>query len=149
MFKSFFDEKSKSWNARTKYERLHHFKKIEKEVNERYNLDLNFTDCVDYKKINLDPESNIRDIAMDKEDYDKLRKELKRIGISEKYKITTNHAIRKMYAQDSMKYTLGNDVDIKDFDNPAVEKAWVQVQLDLGHGFKARKKLFKTYIQTK
>lgn len=56
------------------------------------------------------------------------------------YPYESNHAIRKMYAQRRFSEELlkGN----------SVEDSWINVQKELGHGSKARKELFKTYIGT-
>lgn len=65
IFAHYYLENKSNWNDRTKYERLQHFKKIERELNNRYKLDLHFTDGADIAKTDV----KIRNKAMKMDDY--------------------------------------------------------------------------------
>lgn len=67
-----------------------------------------------------------------------IRRALQKLGLDEKYEKTTNHAIRKMFAQDYYYYLRDMGFDKK--------TAWNAVQLNLGHGLTYRQSLFDTYI---
>lgn len=70
-----------------------------------------------------------------------IRNAMKELGISEKYKMTSNHSIRKMYAKERMVEELSKGY--------SEEKAWSVVQKELGHGDGFRKALYKTYVGAK
>ena len=68
-----------------------------------------------------------------------IRRAMKSLGLAEKYKSTSNHAIRKMYARETYEQLIEQGYSDK--------KAWCQVQKDLGHSDKYRQSLFDTYIK--
>ncbi len=67
-----------------------------------------------------------------------IRREMKALGISDKYTKTTNHAIRKYYARERM-----NEEREKGLSE---REAWEIVQHELGHGEKFRQALYDAYI---
>lgn len=67
-----------------------------------------------------------------------IRRAMISLGIDSKYHMTTNHAIRKMYARESYQQLLDKGLS-KEF-------AWSEVQKNLGHGAKFRQSLFDAYI---
>lgn len=67
-----------------------------------------------------------------------IRRAMDRLGISEKYPLTTNHAIRKTYARERYQEELNK--------SKSNRQAWSVVQEELGHGSQFRDKLFETYI---
>lgn len=67
-----------------------------------------------------------------------MRRGLTKLGLSEKYQDTTNHAIRKMYAREAYSQLMEKGMSEK--------SAWSVVQQNLGHGKKFRQSLFDTYI---
>ncbi len=67
-----------------------------------------------------------------------IRREMKELGLSDKYQDTTEHAIRKMYARERME-------EERPHSRSEVE-AWERVQVELGHGDKSREKLYRTYV---
>lgn len=67
-----------------------------------------------------------------------IRNSMKRLGFSDLYKVTSNHAIRKLYAKRRLKEELEKEFNIN--------RAWSVVQTELGHGLKCRNELFKAYI---
>lgn len=70
-----------------------------------------------------------------------IRNGLKEIGLDEKYKNTTVHSIRKLYAQERYAEEMERLHD--------KEKAWGVVQSELGHGTAHREELYNAYINTK
>ena len=77
--------------------------------------------------------------SISEDSYNKtLRRHLKELGLDEKYKDTTNHAIRKLWATELYKdyISKGYPDDITTFD---------YVSSQLGHGIN-RQDLYKTYI---
>ena len=69
---------------------------------------------------------------------DGIRRKMKKLGISEKYKCTTEHAIRKMYARERMQEERNK--------GKSEQEAWKIVKYELGHGDDDRPKLYKTYV---
>lgn len=67
-----------------------------------------------------------------------IRRAMERINISEKYRLTTNHAIRKSYARERYQEELDKGLNNR--------QAWSTVQGELGHGTQFREKLFEAYI---
>lgn len=67
-----------------------------------------------------------------------MRRALTKLGLSDKYQDTTNHAIRKMYARETYSQLMEKGMSEK--------SAWSEVQKNLGHGKKFRQSLFDTYI---
>lgn len=68
-----------------------------------------------------------------------IRRAMISLGIDSKYHMTTNHAIRKMYARETYEQLIEQGYSDK--------KAWCQVQKNLGHSDKYRQSLFDTYIK--
>ena len=68
-----------------------------------------------------------------------IRREMKELGISDKYLCTTNHAIRKAYASERM--------DEERAIGKSERKAWSIVQQELGHGSDFRQALYNAYIK--
>lgn len=67
-----------------------------------------------------------------------IRREMERIGISESYERTTQHAIRKMYARERMEEEREKGLSER--------HAWEVVQNELGHGEKFRQPLYDAYV---
>ncbi len=67
-----------------------------------------------------------------------IRREMKELGLTDKYTKTTSHSIRKMYARERM------EEERKVCKTE--EEAWVKVQQELGHGNMSRKKLYEAYV---
>lgn len=67
-----------------------------------------------------------------------IRRAMERVDISDKYRLTTNHAIRKTYARERYQEELDK--------RKSSRQAWSTVQEELGHGTQFRDKLFETYI---
>lgn len=67
-----------------------------------------------------------------------IRREMQTLGISEKYPLTTEHALRKAYARERFQEELGKGLTDRE--------AWTVVQQELGHGDHFREELFETYI---
>ncbi len=67
-----------------------------------------------------------------------IRREMKELGLSDKYVNTTDHAIRKMYARERM-------AEERPRSKSEVE-AWEKVQQELGHGDESREALYRTYV---
>lgn len=67
-----------------------------------------------------------------------IRREMERIGISEQYERTTEHAIRKMYARERMSEEREKGLSERE--------AWEVVQHELGHGERFRQPLYDAYI---
>lgn len=68
-----------------------------------------------------------------------IRDGLKRVGIADKYALTTIHSIRKLYATERY---------IAEFERCGDQKtAWSIVQAEIGHGDRYRPELFKTYVK--
>lgn len=70
-----------------------------------------------------------------------IRRALKDLDLDKKYPKTSEHAIRKMYAQDRYHAELEKCQDER--------RAWEVVQQELGHGERFRQALFNAYINTK
>lgn len=68
-----------------------------------------------------------------------VRRALSEIGLSEKYRDSTIHAIRKAYATERMMEERQNQDDER--------KAWEVVQQELGHGNRFRQNLYNTYVK--
>lgn len=72
MFSQYFESQN-GWNHRTRYEILHHFKKIEKIVSDRYSFDCHFTSWINVKKDGSTDEYNkVRNRRMTDDDYQKI-----------------------------------------------------------------------------
>lgn len=67
-----------------------------------------------------------------------IRRAMDKVGISEKYPNSTDHAIRKMYARERFMQELNRGLD--------KNAAWGVVQQELGHGAEHRQELFNTYV---
>ncbi len=68
-----------------------------------------------------------------------IRRAMHSLGISNKYKVTTEHAIRKMYATERMTEEQAAGRNERD--------AWCIVQQELGHGKNFRQELYNTYVK--
>lgn len=68
-----------------------------------------------------------------------IRESMKRCEIDDKYKLTTNHSIRKLYATERYLDELKKCGDSR--------QAWEKVQGELGHGTRFRSELFRAYIK--
>lgn len=67
-----------------------------------------------------------------------IRREMKRIGISNHYERTTDHSIRKLYAKERMEEERKKGLSER--------QAWEIVQQELGHGRHYRHELYVTYV---
>lgn len=68
-----------------------------------------------------------------------IRDSMKRVGLADKYNLTTIHSIRKLYA--TARYC-------EEYDKCHDQKtAWAVVQAEIGHGERFRAELFRAYVK--